>query len=220
MPSHETLSASTLDYASGPSSRKRDRVPGERLLSLAIALAAALLCFNALADAAGFARLPTNIENSDPGTFFLHFLCAVAGGLLTFAFVRFAFIQGRAIVRGVGRNSTVPGQSTSLIIIGVGGFCVLLAAITQVLAVRSANAVMVMQPLANGASVGVAGEPPLVTEVLVLLTFLLGAALMALGVWCCFLRDETTLSRPSTLTPPAARGDGLPPIPSSQPTAA
>jgi hypothetical protein len=220
MPSQDTFSTSTLDYAASRTDMP-DRVPGQRLLSLGVALAVALLCFNALSDAAGFTPLPPNLDRADPGSVFLHVLCGLTGGVLAFAFMRFAFIQGRAIVRSLHRTVTAPGQAVAFALLGVGSGCIVIAAVTQLLAGRS-NSGLAMQYTVNGATIGVVAQPPLVTEVLVLLTFLVGAALVALGVWCCFQRNEAAaaITQPSMTTPPVARGDGLPPIPSSQQSAA
>jgi hypothetical protein len=220
MASHDSLTHSTLDYASPGGSRGGDGVPGATLLSLGVALAAALVSFNALADAAGFAPLPPSLERADPGTFFLHFICGLAGGLLTFAFVRFAFIQGQAVVRGIQRSGHAPGQKTAFVILGVGAGCLILAAVTLLVAARPASG-FVVQQTGFSAGAGLSTQVPLVTELLALLTFLVGAALLALGVWCCFLRAEPPVRLPSMTMPPAARGDGLPPpVPSSQQSAA
>src|SRR3954467_5230346 len=106
MASHDTLPLSTLDYASPSRPGKPDSVPGAKLLSLAAGLVGALLSFNALADAAGFPPLPVDLERAYPGPVFLHILCGLVGGVVTFAFVRFAFIQGQGVVRGIQRSGT------------------------------------------------------------------------------------------------------------------
>ena len=220
MESHDTLPLSTLEYASPSRSGKSNSVPGAKLLSLAAGLVGALLSFNALADAAGFPPLPGDMDRAEAGPVFLHILCGLVGGVLTFAFVRFAFIQGQAVVRGIQRSGVRPGQTTALALLCVGGSCILVAAITQLLAGRSSSGFVVEQ-LGNGGRAAIMAQPPLVTEVIVLLTFLLGAALVALGVWCSFMRAESYIRQSSITMPPVPRGDaGLPPVPPSQSSAA
>jgi hypothetical protein len=224
MTSHDGLSASTLDYASPTAPRQRDSLPGARLLTLAVSLAAALLSANAVADAAGFAPIPSDFrDGSAAGSVMLRILCGLIAGLLTFGFVRFVMIQGRAVVRAVERSGKVPGQAAAFALLGCGAVCIIVAAVTQLVAGQSAPSTgIVVQQLGVGAGrATVTVHPPLVTEVLVLLTFFVGAALVAMGVWCSFLRGGA-VSRPSMMTPPAARGDGFspPPVPASQPTAA
>lgn len=221
MASHEP--PSTLEYASALAPNRRDSVPGAGLLTVALSLAAAVLSANAVADAAGFAPIPQDFRDSSAGGYMmLRVLCGLIAGLLTFGFVRFVMIQGRAAVRSVQRSGKVPGQPTAFLLLGCGTGCIIVAAVTQLLASQAAPSTgVVVQHLGNGAGrATMTVQPPLVTEVLVLLTFFAGVALVAFGVWCSFLRGDSAVSRPSMLTPPAARGDGLPPLPASSHSAA
>jgi hypothetical protein len=187
-----------------------------RLLTFAAALAAGFLGANAFADAAGLPHVSSgerHLSDSDIGAIFLRILCGLVVGVLVLALIPFVVNQCREVAAVLGRTSERPGPAVAITLVICGTLCLLgsLALAWHAASLAQAPSIQVQAPgmpgfpgsVSGSASVQVSTQPPLLTQVLALLTFLAGSALISLGIWSSI---KPTGTRATALTPPPLEG--------------
>lgn len=166
-----TDSPAPLAYATPTAEQKSPY----RMLIAALAVAAGFLKANSFADAVGIPSV--NDVNHDPGYLFLRIVCGGVVAFLTIAILLVLVREGRALVNLLARTQDRPGMAIALTCIITGAVC-LLGALAIPLYFAHGTSVRI----SNGSAVtGI--ETPMLTQLLAVLTFVVGGFLIGIGVW-------------------------------------
>ena len=188
-------------------------VPARRywLLTFAVALAAGFLGANPFADAVGLSHVTK--PNEEEGLVFLRIFCGLIVGLVVLGLIPFLGNQCRDVAAVLGRTTERPGPAVAVTLVICGTLCLLgsLVLAWHVASLAQSASIQVQAPgmpgfsagplsgttgrsqapgmpgfpgpISGAASVNAGTQPPLLTQVLALLTFLAGLALISLGIW-------------------------------------
>jgi hypothetical protein len=161
-----------------------------------VALAAGFLGANPFADTVGLPHVSSgekHLQDWDVLAIFLRIGCGLIVGLVVLALIPFLTNQGREVAAVLGRTTERPGPAVAVTLLICGTLCLLgsLALAWHVASLAQSPSIQVQAPgmpgfpgpVSGSASVNVAAQPPLLTQVLALLTFLAGIALISLGIW-------------------------------------
>jgi hypothetical protein len=164
-------------------------------LSFALAIAVGLVGANAFADAAGF---PQYDMRESVGPFFARALAGLVLFFLTFTLVKYLFSLGARLVSLFGATGERPTLPVTMTILVCGTLCVLGALGLSLLDARSSANIatptislpgapnmpqMGDMRISGSLNVGGSSISALVRPLVTLLTLLVGAALLAVGVW-------------------------------------
>ena len=167
-----TTQGSPLDYASPRPADNSGR--GYIGLAGALAVAVGFLGANAFADAAGF-PIPRD-PNRDAGYVALRVVCGLVVFAVAWVVFSFAFRELHALAHGLARSQTRPAPPIAMTCLICGTACVIAALLVQLYGLRH-PAVTV------GPGFGASVHTPLMAHIVTLAAFLLGVALIAVGIW-------------------------------------
>ena len=160
-------------------------------LSAALALALGFLGANAFADAAGFPRPRENYH--DEGYVALRVLCGVVVFVVSWVVFAFAFRELVALTNAMARATVRPSPAIALASMVCGTACVIAALLVQLYGQRN-------PVLSVGPGPQVAVGTPLMAHLVTVMAFLLGAGLIAVGIWSSMARP---VQATQPLPPPA-----------------
>ena len=163
-----TDSPAPLAYATPTTEQKSPY----RMLVAALAVAVGCLEANSFADAVGIPPF-----DHDPGYLFLRILCGGVVAFLTVAVLLVLVREGRALVNLLARTQDRPGMAIALTCIITGVVCLLGALAIPLYFAHGATV-----RISNGSAVtGI--DTPMLTQLLAVLTFVVGGFLIGIGVW-------------------------------------
>jgi hypothetical protein len=183
-----TTQTAPLEYATPRAAGTGGR--GYLGLAAALALAVGFLGANAFADAAGFPT-PRNPER-DSGYVALRVLCGVVVFVISFVVFVFVFRELRALVHTMARAPVRPAAPVALASLVCGTACVVAALAVQLYGMRN-------PVIGFGPGPQLAVQTPLMAHLVTLMAFLLGVALIAVGIW-------SSMGRQSPPPPPTLGG--------------
>ena len=170
-----------LEYASPRPADSSDR--GHIGLAAALALAVGFLGANAFADAAGF-PVPRD-ANRDSGYVALRVLCGFVVFAVAWVVLSVAFRELHALARGLAASPTRPALPVAMACLICGTTCVIAALLVQLYGLRH-------PAVAVGPGFGASVRTPLMAHIVTLAAFLLGVALIAVGIWSSMGRTAGT----------------------------
>ena len=194
-----TITNPPLDYASPRPPDHAGR--GYLGLAAALALAVGFLGANSFADAAG---LPAPRDASrDSGYIALRVLCGIVVFVVTFVVFSFLLRELRALAHTLARSSNRPSAPIALACVICGTACVIAALLVQLYGLRNPSGVSFG---AAGFSVGAGAQgsvhTPLMAHIVSLMAFVLGIALVTVGIWSSMSRPSATLPLTNTAAAP------------------
>jgi hypothetical protein len=186
-----TTQTPALDYATPRSASAPGR--GHFAVAAALALAVGFLGANAFADAAG---LPVPQDPSrDPGYVFLRVVCGIVVFVVTFVVLSVLFRELRALVHTLARTSLRPGLPIAMTCLICGTACVIAALAVQLYWMRNPAVGFGPRPYMSV-------QTPLMAHIITLMTFLLGAGLIAVGIWSSMGQAPSIPAHANAAAPP------------------
>ena len=170
--------AAALDYA-GPQTRVA-APPGQKLLVLALAVAAAFLGANAFADATGFP--PVGNMGEQAGPIALRILCGLVVFLVSLAVLGAMLRAFRALAGALARTADRPALAPTLAMLIGGTACVIATPVIEVLATRSTPPRVTMD-VQFGGGVAIQSGIPIAVHLAALAALTVGVVLIGIGVW-------------------------------------
>ena len=183
---------------------------GSLILSLAVVVA--FLGANPFADAVGFPREDDH-RSGMPVT--LRVVCGAVVFFATYSFLRVLVGHVRVVARGLGATGAKPDRGLSLASLICGTLCLLAALIVQVYAATHPSGVRMSPTMTlNGGMPGGSlnmeahSEVSLSMTLVSVLTFLVGAGLLAFGAWGSLKQAPAPAVVSPTLPGSVAKPDG------------